>query len=146
MNIKFTFQYSGAFCRHCSEEMLLLVQRLALWAANGSNRLQDIRQGGSSGELMTFEGQAVLSAEDYPSFRSLTPTYSYPFFLSLHCVIAQAVSPFQLSLCGICGGQSATGTGFPPSNSAFPCQYHLLHTPSIYHRRFLTCQLTASLI
>ena len=72
-------------------------------AASGYNRLQDIRQGGSSGELMTFEGQAVFSAEDYPSVRCLTPTYSYPFFFSLYCVIAQAVSPSQVSLCGICG-------------------------------------------
>jgi len=104
--------------------MSLSVQRLGLWAASGKNRLQDIRQGCCSGELVTFEGQAVFSAEDYPSVRCLPSTYSYPFFFSLLCVIAQAVIPPRVSPCGICGGQSATGTGFPPSTSVPPCQYH----------------------
>jgi hypothetical protein len=39
-------------------------------------------------------------------------------------LIAEAQIRARVNPCGICGGQSGTGTGFSQSSSVFPCQYH----------------------
>jgi hypothetical protein len=42
---------------------------------------------------------------------------------------AEARVRSRVSLCGICGGQSDTGTGFSPSTSVFPSQFYSTGAP-----------------
>ena len=45
-------------------------------------------------------------------------------------VTAEARVRSRVSPCGICGGQSCSGTGFSTSTSVFPCQFHFTGAPS----------------
>jgi hypothetical protein len=55
--------------------------------------------------------------------------------VSRRLLTAEARIRAEVSPCGICGGQSATGTGFSPMNSVFHCQYHYISAPYLlmYH-------------
>ena len=42
---------------------------------------------------------------------------------------AQARDRSQVGPCGICGGQTGTGTGFSPNTSVLFCQFHSTDAP-----------------
>jgi hypothetical protein len=67
------------------------------------------------------------------SVQSLLCQQAVPRLKTLCCrpLTAEAQVRDRVKPCGICNGQSGNGTGFSPSSTAFPCQYHstvVLHT------------------
>jgi hypothetical protein len=52
-----------------------------------------------------------------------------PQAVSRRPVSAEARVRSRVIPCGICGGQSSTETGFPPSTSGFPCEFHSTGAP-----------------
>jgi len=50
-------------------------------------------------------------------------------------LVMEARDRYQVSQCEICGGQSGPGTGFSPSISVLPCQYHF--TNALIHLHLL---------
>jgi hypothetical protein len=49
--------------------------------------------------------------------------------VSRRLLTAEARFRSRVGSYGICGGQSGTGTGFSPSTSVFPCQFHSTGAP-----------------
>jgi hypothetical protein len=80
----------------------------------------------------------------YPEPDKSMYTLTYCFFkvkfwraVSRWSLTAEARVRARVSPCGICGGQSGTGTGSSQSSSVFPCLYHstvALSTPVHYLR------------
>ena len=64
-------------------------------------------------------------------FDPLTPYYGRAMAqaVSRRRLTAEARVQSRVSQCGVCGGQSGTGTGFSPSNLVFPCQFHSTGVP-----------------
>ena len=53
--------------------------------------------------------------------------------VSRRSLTAEARVRSRVALCGICGGQCGTWTGFSPSTSVFLCQFHSTGAP--LHRK-----------
>jgi hypothetical protein len=87
--------------------------------ANHYARLALLEEGNSSHHLIFVINFGV----------SLTPGRAMAQAVSLRPLTAEARVRSRVSPCGICGGQSGTGTGFSSSTSIFPCQFHSTGAP-----------------
>jgi hypothetical protein len=66
----------------------------------------------------------VMSAQTRASAKNIHSGRAMAQVVSRRPLTAEARVRARVNARGICGGQSGTGTGFSPSSSVFPCQYH----------------------
>jgi hypothetical protein len=87
-----------------------------------------ISSGPSIYKVMRLDGQmSVRSYTHYDTHRNVGHALAQA--VSRRPVTAEARFRSRVSTCGICGGQSGTGTGLFPSTSVSPCQFHFIGAP-----------------
>jgi hypothetical protein len=105
----------------CSETLILICQRTGHLNSDGRSSYP------SRWESIILEYKLLSEGNIYFTHSKalwVTKTTQFRRPLSADARIRSRVSP-----CGICGGQSGTGTGFSPSTSIFPCQFHSTGAP-----------------
>jgi hypothetical protein len=75
----------------------------------------------------------ISQTQTFTETRAITQVLTLAQLVRRWLLTAQSRIHDQISPCGICGGQSCTGTGFSTTSSVFPCQYHSTAAPSSHN-------------